>query len=55
AGVSVDYRHCHHRFNPNIIIGEDPVNHLGQFSQDDIFCTGQTIKNPDWPEKPSQL
>ncbi|MEG2268544.1 MAG: hypothetical protein RSC68_29975, partial [Acinetobacter sp.] len=25
AGVSVDRRQCHHRFNPNISIGEDLV------------------------------
>lgn len=46
AGVSVDRRQCHHRLNPNLSIGEDPVNSLSQFAQNDIFCTGQTIKIP---------
>ena len=46
AGVSVDRRQCHHRFYPNISIGENPVNPPGQFAQNDIFCTGQTIKIP---------
>ena len=32
------------RCNPNISIGEDPVNPLSQLAQNDIFCIWQTIK-----------
>ncbi|ACB18349.1 hypothetical protein EcSMS35_1883 [Escherichia coli SMS-3-5] len=46
VGVSVDRRQCHHRFNPDISAGENPVNPLGQLAQNDIFCTGQSIKIP---------
>lgn len=44
VGVSVDRRQRHHRFNPDISIGENPVNPLTQFAQNDVFCTGKTIK-----------
>ncbi|ENA89050.1 gp26 domain protein [Escherichia coli 2864350] len=46
ARVSVDCWQNHHRFNPDLSIGENPVNPLGKFAQNDIFCTGQAIKIP---------